>query len=364
MNDRAHILFLSDHLGYAEGVIHGASTYFLHVLPALPRAGVALTVCFLRGRHPAAEQLEAEGVRPVFLGRGKWDVRALGDLIRIIRQHEIEVVHAAGMKGILLGKAAAKWTGVKCVIHLHDTNPLDPLTRALQRMTAGWADRCVAISRAVAVYAHETMGVAAERVRVVYNPLPDVAVAEAEASDDSAVKLAIVGRLAPEKGHAPFLRAAAEWLKARPKVRLMIVGDGPLRAELELLVSALGLNEQVVFTGQRNDVAALLRAARVLVVPSLREGLGYVALEAMAAGCPVAAYAVGGIPEIIEDGVNGLLAPPGDADALLANIDRVVRDRALAGRLAAAGRERVKDFSLSGHVQALLRVYDEAREVT
>lgn len=362
-NDENRILFLSDHLGYGDGVVHGASTYFMHVLPALKRAGVGLTVCFLRERHLVAERLEAEGVRPVFLERGKWDVRALGDVVRLIRENRIEVIHAAGMKGILIGKAAAKWTGAKCVIHLHDTNPLDPVTRMLQRMTAGWADRCIAISKAVGGYAQETMGMKAERVRVIYNPLPDSATGERPPGEDpgDVAKLAIVGRLAPEKGHGPFLRAAADWLKARPEVRLMVIGEGPLRAELEALVQSLGLSGQVEFTGQRDDVAALLREARVLVVPSLREGLGYVALEAMAAGCPVAAYAVGGLAEMIEDGKNGLLAPEGNASAMLANLDRILTDQTMARRLAQAGRERVKDFNMDAHVSALLSVYDEAR---
>jgi len=98
------VLFLSDHLGYGQSVYHGATTYFLQVLPALHDA-TSLTVCFLRNRHDAAGPREAVGIEPRFLNRAKWDPRALRDLVHLIRRQRIDLIHAAGVKGMLLGQA-------------------------------------------------------------------------------------------------------------------------------------------------------------------------------------------------------------------------------------------------------------------
>ena len=363
-----NVLFLSDHLGYAEGLIHGATTYFLNVLPALKQTGIPLTVCFLRDRHPTAERLEADGIKPIFLNRGKWDIRAMGDLIRLIRERRVNVVHAAGMKGILLGRLAARRTGARFLAHLHDTNPLDPVTKNLQQMFAGWTDGCVGISKAVCEYAVNTMGLPRDRVRVLYNALPAeryVALSVGDRRDlrrdlnlaDTDQVVAIIGRLSPEKGHDPFLRASAEWLRARPAVRLLIVGDGPLRQPLHDLVKSLELDERVIFTGHRDDVPAILGVSDVIVIPSLREGLGYTALEAMAAGCPVAAFNVGGLPELIEDQATGLLAPSGNVPHLLEQLDRLLTDRILARRLTENGQRRANEFSVRAHVRDLTAIY-------
>ncbi len=363
------ILFLSDHLGYADGVIHGATTYFLNVLPVLRRVGVDVAVVFLRARHPIAERLEAEGITPIFLDRGKWDFRAYGDLVRLIRARDINLVHAAGMKGILLGRLAARTTGAKFLAHLHDTNPLDPMTKGLQRLGAGWTDGCLGISQAVCDYATETMGVPPSRVRLLYSGLPVERYARAPEADRAALRaewniattdtvIAMIGRLSEEKGHALFLRGLAPWLKGQSQTRLMIIGGGSLEAALKKLVRDLDIEDHVIFTGHRDDVPSLLSFVDVLVMPSIREGLGYAALEAMAAGCAVAAFAVGGLPEIVQDEVTGLLSPPGDVPHLVGQIERLLTDEALRVRLRENGLRHVRSFSVETHVDRLVGIYE------
>lgn len=370
VDPRPRVLFLSDHLGYDNGSTHGATRYFRNVLPRLDRERVDLHVCFLRGEHPAAVGLRQAGVRPTFLGRGKWDPRALLDLVRLIRRYEIDIVHAAGVKGIFLGRAAARRTGAAAVVHLHDIQPANlPLMTAL-RCTSDWSHRVLAVSDAVARFAVDVFGERSERVEVLYNGLNVSEFARPEPSARKRLReqwgvpadaplAAVTGRLVPIKGHDVLLRAWPGVLERLPGARLIMVGDGPERPRLESLVRDLELDGTVRFVGWRQDIPEVLAAADVVVQPSLAEGLGYSILEAMAAGRPVVASAVGGMTEVVADGRSGLLVPPSDPAALADAVSRVLEDPALAERLVAAGRVRAGEFSNDAHVRRLEELYLE-----
>lgn len=191
-------------------------------------------------------------------------------------------------------------------------------------------------------------GVPAERVQVVTNAVPRSPLAEADRATLRAELglpletplLVTVGRLTPVKGVDVAIRA----LEYLPDALLVIVGEGEQRAELETLAAPYG--SRVRFVGQQPNQRALrfVRAADSFVLSSYTEGLSHVLLEALTVGTPVVATAVGGNPEILTDGVNGLLVPPGDPRALAAAIGRLLADPALAERLAAAGRARGADF--------------------
>lgn len=362
------ILFLSDHLGHPEGRLHGASTYFLNVLPALSRVGEgAVTVCFLREAHPAADRLRAEGVNPIFLNRAKWDVRAAMDVVRLVRERKIELIHAAGMKGILVGRWAAQRTGARCVTHLHDANPVGPFMQWLQRRTARWNDHTICISQAVARFSSDSLGVPPDNVTVLHNPLPPNAHRTANPNDGAALReaqgldgkfvLLVLGRMSPEKGHAALIEKGAAWLRDHPDTVFWFVGDGPERDRLARRVSPLAVGEQIKFAGHLEDIATVFNVADLLLVPSIKEGLSYVALEAMAAGCPVAALAVGGVPEIVVHEETGLLAPPGVIEDLLAQVDRLRADGALREKLIAAGRRFSATLSVDEHVEQLIGLY-------
>ena len=163
-------------------------------------------------------------------------------------------------------------------------------------------------------------------------------------------------RLHPQKGHTYLLGAAAQV----PDATFVLAGDGPLRGELEAEARKLGLGDRCIFLGHRTDVADLLAAADLFVLPSLYEGLPISALEAMAAERPVVATAIGGTDEAITSEQSGLLVPPRDPTALAAAIRRLRADPALAQRLAAAGRERVeREFSSEVTAREVMRIYDE-----
>jgi glycosyltransferase involved in cell wall biosynthesis len=148
----------------------------------------------------------------------------------------------------------------------------------------------------------------------------------------------VVAKLSPVKGHGHFLEAAAFILKAAGDVRFLIVGDGSERTRLEREAGELGLSGKVHFIGVRDDVPAVLKLMDVLVLSSLSEGSPNVVLEAMAAGVPVVAMRVGGVPEVVEDGVSGFLVDPGDAPGLSNAVLRLLNDADRAREMGKKGR--------------------------
>jgi glycosyltransferase involved in cell wall biosynthesis len=174
----------------------------------------------------------------------------------------------------------------------------------------------------------------------------------------------VVARLEPEKGHPTLLEAWPVVLRAVPDAYLLIVGEGSRRDALEAQARELRIAHRVVFTGRRDDVPAVTAALDVAVLPSYREAQGMVILEAMALSRPVVASNVGGIPEMIEDGVTGLLVPPHDPDALAAAIVRLLTNHPLADTLGRAGHDMVHDrFCVELMVSAIESIYDEGARV-
>jgi glycosyltransferase involved in cell wall biosynthesis len=202
----------------------------------------------------------------------------------------------------------------------------------------------VAISHGLARYLAEIEGFAEDGFEVVhYGIVPGP---EPPPYRGDTPRLAVVGRLVPVKGHDVLLRALARARGELPGLEVEIAGAGPLDAELRARASALGLDGVVRFLGHVAGAASVLERAAVVVVPSLGEGFGMVALEGMERGRTVVASAVGGLPEIVADGETGVLVPPGDSDALAAGIVAVAGDLDRARALGAAGRARaVAEFS-------------------
>jgi glycosyltransferase involved in cell wall biosynthesis len=170
----------------------------------------------------------------------------------------------------------------------------------------------------------------------------------------------VVARLEPEKGHPTLLEAWPGVLRAVPDAYLLIVGEGSRRDALEAQARQLRIAHRVVFTGRRDDVPAVTAALDVAVLPSYREAQGLTILEAMALSRPVVASNVGGIPEMVADGVTGLLVPPHDAEALTAAIVRLLTDHPFADTLGRAGHDLVHDrFCIEQMVAAVESIYEE-----
>ncbi len=242
---------------------------------------------------------------------------------------------------------------------VHTRRVTYPLRRSRKHRTA--ADLYVAVAEAVAAQL-VAGGAPPERVRVIPSGVDLAAVDapgfEADPLPGEAGPIVVcVGALVPEKGHAILLEAWREVVSARPDARLVLLGDGPERGRVESAAAGLPAGA-VCIAGHRDDVPAWLRRARVLVLPSLVEGIGGAALEAMACRLPVVASRVGGLPEAIEDGRTGALVPPGRPAELAAALLALLADPELARRMGEAGRSRVEArFSAGETTRRYLAAY-------
>ena len=206
------------------------------------------------------------------------------------------------------------------------------------RAFASLAHVHIAISRGLARYLEDVEGFDDESFEIVHYGIdPDGA---PEPYNDAVPRLLCVGRLIPIKGHIVLLRAFAEARRKLPELELEIAGRGPLEPALKALVRELDIADAVRFLGQVSPIQAAIERAAVVVVPSMGEGFGMVALEAMERSRPVIAAAVGGLGELVRDGETGLLIPAGEAGPLRDAIVRLAGDLELARQMGAAGRRR------------------------
>ncbi|HEY2037163.1 MAG TPA: glycosyltransferase [Steroidobacteraceae bacterium] len=367
-SDLPPVMILADHIGYAGGVRHGVTTYLLHVLPLLAAAGVQMTVCFLRGPHAAGADLQAQGIRPVFLNAGKWDPTVALRIAALARSRGVRLLHATGVKGTLIARIAARLTGARTLVHVHDLNDPGAAISALQRLAAQSTDAAVCVSQAVRELTVNRYHVPPERVRVARNGIPLEALRKEGAGARSRVRaelgieagrpvLAIIGRMHPVKGHRALLAMLPAIVRSCPRALLLVIGDGPERAACEELTRSLGLAEHVRFLGRRADVPRLLAGIDVVLMPSQSEGLGLAAIEALAAARPVIGFAVGGLPEVVTDGLNGRLVRPGDNEAFAGAVIETLQDPGRRFAYARGAASSAGRFGVETHVQRLIECY-------
>jgi len=178
--------------------------------------------------------------------------------------------------------------------------------------------------------------------------------------ESDAIVIAVVASLTANKGHDILFAAFQGVFRGRPSTRLLIIGDGPLREQLETAVRQLSIDQAVVFTGIRQDIFRLLQTADIFVLPSRdREGLGIAIIEAMATGLPVVGTDLGGIPEVIEDGENGFLVSPGNSGQLAEALKKLIDDREMRKDMGYRGRKRFEEkFTLQRMIRQIEELYD------
>jgi glycosyltransferase involved in cell wall biosynthesis len=161
------------------------------------------------------------------------------------------------------------------------------------------------------------------------------------------------------KGHRGMIEMMPHIVRRRPDALLLLIGDGPERGDFEALTNSLGMQRSIRFIGHREDIPSLLSASDVLVMPSIAEGMGLAAVEALAAGKPVVAYAVGGLPEVITDGEDGRVVPAGDQQAFVEEVVSLLEEPERRMAYGRYGRQAANRFDIDTHIDTLLACYRE-----
>ncbi|MCB9381420.1 MAG: glycosyltransferase [Acidimicrobiaceae bacterium] len=373
--------------------VGGAAEHVLLLTRLLGQQGVEVQVA-LFGAGPLDDALRATG-RPVHQllpgARGgaaaAWTAGPVGlatgfvRLVRLLRREPVDIVHTHTSVAGVVGRAAAVVARVPVRVHMMHSVPGAHPGPRWRRAAGRWAERLLArVTTAYVAGSHAAAAMlrdglprrAPEVVTIHYSFDPEamaggVAAAALRRSawhpEGDEVVVGIVGRLEPQKGVLELLPALPPLLGASPRTRVVLVGDGSLRPEIERSLTSLGIAHRVLLTGWVERGGEVMPALDVLALPSRWEPFGIVNLEAAAAGVPVVAYAVDGVPEVVADGVTGVLVPPGDSAAFVAALGRLCADRPRRAALGAAGRARLDAEFLpaamaAAHLDLYLRLSD------
>lgn len=324
-----------------------------------------------------ARSLDVDAVNLQMDARGK--LQGWREWRRMLREAQPKLIHSFLFHSNLL----ARWTkvlqptlkvvsGIRTVYSVEEYGRLYGL---LERWTHGLDSFFIANSEQGRLSAINAMGLPQAKLRMVANGIdidpfnePDYAIrqiirSELGFSDDDFV-IGVVAQLRPAKRHDLLLKAFSVARSQAPGLRLLIVGGGECEQALRQQTSELSLKDAVAFAGYRSDARRILRGLDAFALPSDVEGIPVSVMEAMEAGLPVIATRVGGVPDLIEDGVSGLLVAPGDAQALSQQITRIASDGKLRSQMGAAARERVvNEFSVQRMAQRFEALYENALTV-
>ncbi|MGD0173096.1 MAG: glycosyltransferase family 4 protein [Anaerolineales bacterium] len=364
--------------------VGGPATHVIELAAGLPRDEFEVRLITGRegpgetGMHYLAEQM---GVKPEILLQlspriGPADVLVFLRLRAIFRNWKPDVVHTHTAKAGAVGRTAARCAGVPVVVHTfhghvlrgYFSPPVEFFFRSLERMLARITDKIVTLSPALKADLVD-MGIApAGKIDVVplgmnLDPLLDCSSRRGELRSELGIGpdqplIGIVGRLVAIKNHRLFLEAARSMVDSGNPAHFAIVGDGELRNSLQELASEMGIASRVHFLGWKKDMLPVYAAFDLLALTSDNEGTPVAVIEAMAAGVPVVATAVGGVPDVIRDGETGWLVPPGDASALRrAWLAALRRDPSIEAAIIRGQREVLERFGQEQMISTMADLY-------
>ena len=306
--------------------------------------------------------------------RNRLDITTVKPLRRYIRDNNIDVVHTHGVRANLVARMAARREGVPVVTTVHsildydyDSSLKSSFARLITSLTNRNTEHFIAISDAIAEDIR-SMGVSADKITVIHNgvdvtrfsaTLNTAAMRKELKLEEDRKTITMVARLHPVKGHEFFLAAARRIIDAGCPAQFLIIGEGNQRAVIEEQVRQLGLEAVVRMPGYFSHVEDIYGVSDILCVPSIMEGLGLVVLEAFYFGVPVVASRIGGIPEIIKDGENGLLVEPRDEKGLAEAVIKLLKDPELADKFRQRGRETFNNFSQDTMAPRVEVIYEQ-----
>ncbi len=368
--NKIKILYVIDKLE-----IGGTQRHLARLAAGLDRGVFEPRVCCLQGLGPVAEDIFSRDIPVSCLGLKRiYGVRAYAALRRLARHIErekIDVVHSYLLSANIFGTWAANLAGLRALASKRD---IGLETTRLQKRASRWVNRnahiITANSQAVARHILEEGGAGGDKIKVIYNGIPDTcfnvpdrwtaaaSLAKHDTWRPDRPTVGIVANLKPVENHAGFLKAASRLLEDVPDAQFLIVGDGPLRADLEAEAKSLGICDRTTFFGEAADPRPLLAVMDVFVLCSLHEGFPNALLEAMAAGKAVLATENGGAAEVVRHGRNGFLIDPRDTDSMAGAAARLLRSGSLREASARDARWTVAaGFTIEQMVEQFEQLY-------
>lgn len=356
--------------------VGGAERLLVDVVRGLDAQRFESVVCCIQEKGELAGELEAAGFTVHCLDgmrTKRFDWGAIGDLARLMRSQRIDVVHSHLYHANLYGRLAALRAGVPAVASVHNTYTRLKLHRRLiNRFLSSRTARVIAVSEDVRNDLMRYDGIPAQKIAVIHNGIDvgrvQTATPRAQARERlgiaaDAIALGCIARLEEQKGHRFLLEALAllnAAARGAPRFRVVLAGDGRLRAELENRAAALGVGSWTLFLGTRHDIPEILKALDICVMPSLWEGLSVAMLEAMAASLPLVISDVSGVSQVVGNNEFGLKVPVGDVNELARTLLALADAPERRAALGAAARQRVQDrFSAQAMLASLSRLYEE-----
>jgi sugar transferase (PEP-CTERM/EpsH1 system associated) len=347
----------------------GLENGVVNVVNGLDKAKFRSSVCCLREIGVFGERLDKTLVKIDELGwSGGNDPRIAFKLANLFRRNRPDIVHTRNAESFYYGFLAAKLAGVPRIVHSEHGRTFDDrqIRFFVQRLFSRKTDGIFAVSNELKSALTANIGIPSDRIAVLYN---GVDIDRFKLQDKAAARSALgingnefvvgsVGRLAKVKNYPLLLRAFAR--VAKPEMRLMLVGEGPERESLLALAISLGVESRVWLLGHRENVAEMLCAMDVFVLPSLSEGMSNTLLEALCVGVPVIASRVGGNSETIDDQLTGLLFDSGDENALTQHLENIVADPDLRTKLSSAGKAKIQEqFSITAMIDRYEQYYED-----
>lgn len=335
----------------------------------LDQSRFAVQLCFLDGEGVMSRFYRQAGHEPIHLNFQEQPIGAMiVGLGRLLRSRPVHILHIFGLRANLLARPVAHFSSSAKVITAQRSVDLwrKPWHNWADRLTGRWVDRYLANCQAVNQWLQQVVKIPAGKTLTLHSgldPAPFMAARPGQIRPLLGITaqekvIVCVANLRPVKNHPLLLQALRQLQQRQLPCHLLLVGEGPERPQLEQLTDQLGLTAQVHFLGYRADIPAILADSDLAVLASHWEGLPGAVMEAMAAGRPIVATAVGGLPELVREGVSGFLVPPNDLAAFTNRLAHLLTDQSLGSRMGMSGREHIlQNFRIATQTQKLEQLY-------
>lgn len=365
------VLHVVDKFGVKGSSVHGVSRLFSWWIPMFDKDRFDVRLIGLRRADEACANLRRQGIDVISLNKGKFDFSTITEIVKIVRQEKVDILHLHGYGATNFGRIAARISKVKNIVHEHFVDPAMPIYQVpFDYFLSQLTDFGIAVSKSVKDFMVEKRFLPKEKVKVVFNgaPLSDFKPLNKNMGakekkrwgiSDRYKIIATIGRLDEQKGNEYLIDAAAKLLKRINNIKFMIIGDGPLMIKLKQRCVRYRIDKDVIFTGYQPDIPLIQSVVDIQVFPSLWEGTPLTVFEAMSMKRAIVSTDVDGLGEVLRHGENALLVSARDSEGLAHAIEDLLTHQYKSKRLAAQAELDSYEFDIQKTVDQIQQIYDE-----